>query len=373
MIGSLKVSQASQPKTPAEAAVAAEFPALYTWFSQFPARRPDSVETWERTLQIARNCAPIIAELRSRGFDLVLLEQSTPPGRDLVPLYQTIINWLPKVQDPLSLTICLGRLMEPGARPVIRKHRELLLRLARQWNRTLRKDDREHTLSALAQWVGKVVRQGDVPEVIEWIKEHGLASGARAYYIWALQRFAKESGPARDALVHFLSDEELGGFAVLALVGAMKRDALPFLRDLQASSPHETVRNTAEAEVRKMEARTAKVTLPKADPAMLPLGYGSTSFEQDTGRLPGLLSSLEQALEGSLQAGVAEQLARSAVQVRRGLHRFHIVQIVLGDGASTQLGFGLYGKDEDVLIVELYFDEQFRETVRLACDPPEIP
>lgn len=245
--------------------------------------------------------------------------------------------------------------------------------MARQWNEKLRDNDPEHTLSSLAQCLANAVRAHDVPTIVAWIKDPLLPFSARMSYLPALQRFAKEPGPARDALIDVLADGELGGFAVWALAGAMKRDALPLLRDLQASSPHETVRTTAEAEVRKMEARTARVTLPKADPAMLPLGYGSTSFEQDTGRLPGLLSSLEQALEGSLQAGVAEQLARSAVQGRRGLHRFHVVQIVLGDGASTQLGFGLYGMDEDVLIVELYFDEQFRETVRLACDPPEIP
>lgn len=245
--------------------------------------------------------------------------------------------------------------------------------MARQWNEKLRDNDPEHTLSSLAQCLAKAVRAHDVPELVAWIKDPLLPFSARVGYLPALQRFAKESGPARDALIDVLADGELGGFAVWALAGAMKRDALPLLRDLRASSPHEAIRTTAEAEVRKMEARSAKVKLPKADPAMLPPDYVSTSFELDTGCMPKLLSSLERALEGSLQAGVAEQLARSAAQVRRGLHRFHIVQIVLGDGTTTQLGFGLYREDEDVLVIELYFDEQFRETVRLACDSAEIP
>lgn len=96
---------------------------------------------------------------------------------------------------------------------------------------------------------------------------------------------------------------------------------------------------------------------------MLPQGYDSTSVELDTDRVPELLSSLERAMEGKLQPGVAEQLARSAAQMRRDSHKFHIVQIVLGNGTTGQLGFGLYGEDEDVVVVKTYFDQEFREAI----------
>lgn len=350
----------------AEASVAREFPALYAWFSKYPASRPRTAETWERTLRVARNCAPMLADLRERGLDLVRLDQYTPPGTDRLPLYQTVIEWLPRIQDPLSLTICLSQLGGPGARQFVKKHRELLLSLARQWNEKLRKDDHEHTLSVLSQCLMMAVREQDVPEVIEWARAQILSRGARASYVLGLQRFAKKPGLTRDALIELLADGEVGNAAVWALAGALKSDALPLLCGLRTSSPHESVRTAAKAVVKKLEARSSKVILPRADPKMLPQGYGSTSIELDTDRVPELLSSLERGIGGKLQTGVAEQLARSAAQIRRGGWRFHIVQLVLGSGATSQLGFGFYGEDEDVVVVEAFFDQEFRERVHIG-------
>lgn len=350
----------------AKASVAREFPALYAWFSKYPASRPQTDETWERTLRVARNCAPILSDLRERGLDLVRLDQYTPPGTDRLPLYQTVIEWLPRIQDPLSLTICLSRLTEPGARLSVRKHRELLLNLARQWNEKLREDDHEHTLSVLSQCLMKAVRERDVPEVIQWAKDQLLSRDARANYVLDLQRFAKKPGLTRDALIELLADGEVGSAAVWALAGALKNEALPLLRELRTSSPDESVRTAAKAVVKKLEARSGKVSLPKADPSVFPQGYCSTSIELDTDRVPELLSSLERAVGGKLQPGVAEQLALSAAKIRRGSRRFHIVQIVLGNGATSQLGFGLHGEDEDVIVVEVFFDQEFCERVSMG-------
>lgn len=308
----------------------------------------------------------MLADVRERGIDLVRLDQYTPPGTDRLPLYQTVIEWLPRIQDPLSLTICLSRLTEPGARLLVKKHRELFLTLARQWNEKLRKDDPEHTLSVLSQCLMKAVRERDLPEVIEWAKDQLLSRGARANYVLDLQRFAKKPGLTRDVLIELLADGEVGSAAVWALAGALKNGALPLLRELRTSSPHESVRTAARAVVKKIEARSGKVTLPKADPTMLPQGYGSTSIELDTDRVSELLSSLERAMGGRLQPGVAEQLTLSAAQIRRDSRRFHTVQIVLGKGSASKLGFGLYGEDEDVVVVEIHFDERFREAVNSA-------
>jgi hypothetical protein len=360
------VTELSNERCAAEDSVAREFAALYAWFSKHPASRPQTDETWERTLRVARNCAPMLADLRERGLDLVRLDQYTPPGIDRLPLYQTVIEWLPRIQDPLSLTICLIRLTEPGARRLVKKHRELLLSLARQWNERLRKDDHEHTLSVLSQCLMMAVREQDVPQVIEWAKDRLLSRDARASYVLDLQRFAKKPGCTRDALIELLADCEVGNAAVWALAGALKKDAVPLLCELRTSSPHESVRTAAKAVVKKLEARSSKVTLPIADPKMLPQGYGSFSIELDTDRIPELLSSLERGIGGKLRSGVAEQLARSAAQIRRGGWRFHIVQIVLGSGATSQLGFGLYGEDEDVIMVEVFFDQEFCEGVHIG-------
>jgi hypothetical protein len=82
---------------------------------------------------------------------LLRIDQYTPPGTDRRPLYQSVLEWLPRIQDPLTLTICLSRLLEPQARTFLQKHRELFLTLTREWNDKLREDDRELTLAALAQ------------------------------------------------------------------------------------------------------------------------------------------------------------------------------------------------------------------------------
>jgi hypothetical protein len=48
-----------------------------------------------------------------------------------------VLDWLPRVQDPLTLGVCLGRLTEPKARALVKKNRELLLELVLSCNLTL--------------------------------------------------------------------------------------------------------------------------------------------------------------------------------------------------------------------------------------------
>lgn len=331
-------------------------------FSAHTAVLPRSAETWARTLRVARNCQPILEDLRSRGLDLVRLDQYTAPETDRRPLYETVFAWLPKVQDPLTLTVCLGRLAEPGARALVKRNRELLLRLAREWNERLRGDDREHTLSVLSQCVMKTVVERDLPEVLVWAGDTHLRAEVRASYILGLQRFARKPGLARNALFEMLNDSDVGRAAVWAIAGALKSDALPILRDLRRSSPHDAVRETAGVVAKKLEARSRRLDLPVANRSMLPHGYVSTSIEFDTDRVPQLLSLLEQELKGEFESTIREQLALSASQLKRGHGRFHIVPIT-SESAALPIGFGLYAEDDDVIVVEIYSDATVREAV----------
>ena len=113
---------------------------------------------------------------------------------------------------------------------------------------------------------------------------------------------------------------------------------------LGESSPHDSVRQSAAAVVKKLEARSHRVDLPDASPAMLPRGYASTSIEFDTHRVPELLSNLEQELKGHVAQEVRRELEVSANQIQRGRRRFHIVPVTLVDGTVSQLGFGLYAE-----------------------------
>jgi len=121
----------SQGGSAAATALAREFPDFYTFLLAHPAVCPEGDEQWERHLHVARHSKPILADLRARGLDLVRIDQYTPPGTDRLPLYQTVLGWLPRIQDPLTLTICLARLTEPQARTLVKKNRQLLLGLAR--------------------------------------------------------------------------------------------------------------------------------------------------------------------------------------------------------------------------------------------------
>ncbi len=358
-----RVAEGPKDRCAAEAELAHEFPGLYAFFVEHPASRPQDDEIWTRVLRVARNSAPVLADLRERGLNLVRLDQYTPPGTDRRPLYQTVIDWLPRIQDPLTLTVCLGRLTEPGARALVRKNREVLLSLTRQWHERLREGDHEQTLSVLSQCLMKAVLERDIPEVLGWARDRLLPRGARANYVLDLQRFAKKPGRTRDALIELLTDSEVGSAAVWAIAGAAKADALALLRELRVSSPHEPVRTAAKAVVKKIEARSGQVTLPKASPTMLPQGYRSTSIEFDTDRFPELLSLLEREMKGQLKPGVTEQLVRSAAQIRRDRRRFHIVQIVFGDRSTSQLGFELYAEDEDVIVVGIHFGQEFQDAI----------
>jgi len=343
-----------------------EFPNLFAFLSAHPAVLPRSAETWARTLQVARNCQPILEDLRSRGLDLVRLDQNTPPETDRRPLYETVLKWLPNVEDPLTLTICLGRLTEPGARVLVKKNRELLLRLARDWNERLREDDREHTLSVLSQCVMKAVAERDLPEVLLWARDTRLPVEVRASYVLDLQRFARKPGLARDALLEFVNDLHVGRAAVWAIAGALKSDALPILQDLRRASQHDEVRETAAAVARKIEARSRRPDLPVANPSMLPQGYVSTSIEFDTDRVPQLLAVLEQELKGEFEPAIREQLALSASQLKSGHSRFHIVPFTAAGAVVNQLGFGLHAEDEDVIVIEIYFETTLRDSVDAA-------
>ncbi|MEX2301398.1 MAG: hypothetical protein WD733_10705 [Bryobacterales bacterium] len=126
------------------------------------------------------------------------------------------------------------------------------------------------------------------------------------------------------------------------------------------------MRETAAAAAKKIEARSRRVDLPDASPAMLPQGYASTSIEFDTDYVLELMSILERELQGRLKPGVAQQMALSANQLKRGRRRFHIVPFTLPDGVVTQFCFGLYAEDEDVTVLEIHFDARLRDAVGAA-------
>ena len=100
-----------------EAELAREFPDLYAFYSDHPVIRPERAEIWEWVLHVARHSRPILDDLRERGLSLARIDQYTAQGIDRQPLYQVILEWLPKIQDPLTLSICLaGSLnLEPGS------------------------------------------------------------------------------------------------------------------------------------------------------------------------------------------------------------------------------------------------------------------
>jgi hypothetical protein len=271
-----------------------------------------------------------------------------------------------RVQDPLTLSICLGLILEPGARGLIKKKRELFIALAREWNVRLMTDDREYTLARLAQCVMKVVTGRDLAEVIGWARDSRLPLDARFFYTLGLQRFARRPGIARDAVLELLHDRDVGGAAVVALAGALKSDALGVLRDLKQSSLHAPVREPASASIKKIEARTLWRPLPVAHPSALPDGYASASLELDTDQFPRLLEMIEREGNGNFSTGAAEGLTLSANQLKRGKSRFHIVSFVMSAGATTQVGLGLYAEDDDVVLVEIRFGSDLNDAVRRA-------
>jgi hypothetical protein len=364
------VHDVNEPKDncPAQVELARQFPELYAFYSTHPIVRPERPEEWERALLIARNCQPILADLRSRGLDLVRLDQYTPPGTDRRPLYQTVMEWLPRIQDSLTLNFCLSRLTEPEARSLVKKNRELLLRLAGQWNDRLCADDSGHTLAlaVLSQCVTEAAHERDLPEIVKWATDGGLPAEARAGYVSGLQRFARKPGLARDAIIALVNDSDVGRTAVWALAGALKAEALPLLRQLRESSPDPFLRKTAAAAAKKIEARSRRVQLLNASHAMLPQGYVSTSIEFDTDRVPKLLSILAEEMKAQLKSADGEQLALSANQLKCGRRRFHIVPFTLPDEVASQLGFGLYAEDDDVIVAEIHFDASLRGTVDSA-------
>jgi hypothetical protein len=242
----------------AEIDVANEFPELYAFFGSHPVSRPETAEIWRRVLCVARNSAPVLDDIRSRGLNLVHLEQHSPAGIDRMPIYKGVIEWLPKIQDPLTLSICLDRLLEPGARPLVKKSRELLLNLARAWNERLRGCDNESVLHVLAQCLMRAALESDVPEVLSWVRDCGLSAEARRSYVLDLQRFARKPGGARDALLELSRDGVVGGSAVWAIGGALKGDVLPLLHELRDSSEHESVRKSAATVAKRIEARIQK-------------------------------------------------------------------------------------------------------------------
>lgn len=356
----------SDPQCNAELELAREFPRLWESYVTNPAVRPSNPEIWERILRVARNGQPILDAARAQGLDLLRIDSYTPPGTVSQPLFQAIVKELPAVEDPLTLLICLGRLGEPEARGLVKKNREMFLGLARRWNGPSTDQDTRFALASLARCVMTGALARDLPEILDWVQNPLIPAEGRWGYIDGLQRFARTPGPVRDTLVKLLNDGELGAAAVWALARALKAEALPRLQELQASSPHRPIRAAARAAAQKLGARTERVELPKASPAQLPKGYATRSSEFDTDHLPGLLSELEQAMRGRWTPEVRRQLVLAAEQLKRGQRRFYVVPFTFADGEETQLGFGLFGEDEDVLVVEIHFEARFRDAVEVA-------
>jgi hypothetical protein len=214
--------------------------------------------------------------------------------------------------------------------------------------------------------VAEAARESDLPEILGWAKDRRLPGEARAAYIHNLKRFARKPGIARDAIVALVNDREVGCSAVWSLAEAMRTEALPLMREIRDSSPHDLVRQVAAGIAKKMEARLRRVDLADASPAMLPPGFVSATIELDTDHVPKLLSIRKRELKGQLKPGVGQQLVLSASQIKSGRRRFHVVELLLPDGVVSQMGFGLYAEDEDVTVAEIYFDASFRDSVHAA-------
>ncbi len=350
----------------AEVDLAHEFPEIHAIYSGNAAIRPKHCEIWDRILRVARNSGPILDDLRTRGVHLIRIEQGTTSDVDQRHLNECVMEWLPRIHDPLTLSICLGRLGGPGAGTLLRSSRERLFQLARHWNARLRNHDPELTLSRLAQCVMNAARDSDLPDIVSWATDAGLPIEARASYVAALQRFAKKPGLARQTLVTLLDDHAVGGTAVWAIASALRIEAIPLLTEFQRTARDDRPRKAAASAVASIRSRIGRVRLPRTDPARLPEGYAFTSIEFDTVHVPGLLSALEGELAGTLGKDAAEQLALSANQLKRGRRRFHIVPLTLSGGRVVDLGFGFYGEDDDVVVLEIWFDPTLEASVARA-------
>jgi hypothetical protein len=64
----------------AEDELAHDFPDLFASYVRNAAIRPDRCEIWERVLRVARNCEPILRDIRSRGLHLLRLDQYHSTG-----------------------------------------------------------------------------------------------------------------------------------------------------------------------------------------------------------------------------------------------------------------------------------------------------
>ena len=356
----------SGPKCEAESSIEREFPALYDFLCGNPFRRPDRERAWERHLRVARESEPILAAARQKGLNLVVLNQNRPLGVDPQPLYEAILDWLPRLRDPLTVAVGVARLLEPEAKPLLRRKRAELLQVTREWCQRQRHGDLERALSALAQCVMKVARPADLPEILQWASDRTLPVEARLTFTHELHRFARKPGTVRDLLTALTSDEEVGNQAVWALGRAAGVEALPLLRELLRSSPHESVRKAAKHVTRKLEAKLLRVELPQSDPAKLPGDYFVASIEIDTEQDPGFLATLTKELPGRLEPGAVEQLVLSANQLRRGQRRSYVVPLVAQEGALQNLGFGLFAEDEDVTLLEIYCGGECQGAVERA-------
>jgi hypothetical protein len=231
--------------------VALEFPELSKWLSNpHNLWSPRDEREWEDILRIAQNSAPIIDDLRSKGFALVWIAQYTPPQVNLLPLYETLIQWLPDITDPATLGLCLSRLLGSDSTSLVKRNRESLLVLARDWYSFHKAD----TPSVLAQCLMRAVVDQDVPTIIGWLNDRHLSKETRANFALDLQRFANKQGIARAALLEIVNDPEIGGAAVWALAGALKSEALPLLLELRETSPHALVRKAAAGATKKVES-----------------------------------------------------------------------------------------------------------------------
>ncbi len=254
------------------------------------------------------------------------LQNVLPRGSDKKVFHEVLLQWLPRIQDPLTLSICLFRILEPG---VLKKsHRLLVIELYRRWRPLLRDGHKEveSTPQLLAACYRKVAADRDFEEILKNATDTQLHGDARYEFVVALKRFARKPGPAREALMGLAHDPSVGCAAIQTLADILKADALPLLQTLRQSSDSSRVRNLTGFLIRRLQARSKRIDLPRATPAMLPEGYEVTTIEMDTDRVTELFLLLEVELQAKWGPHLIDQLALSANQLKRGQSRFQIVR-----------------------------------------------
>lgn len=243
----------------AEERMAIEFPELYAHYAAHPLG-PPRPEIWERLLRISRQSAPILAEIRARGLDLIDLQQLTPVGADPMPRCEVILEWLTRIEEPVTLAIALRCLCETPK--LLRKNRELVMEVIRSWNADPQRAGDE--FNGIDGLFVSLATERNVQEIVAWARDPRMPLQSRWRYWHELKRFAKKPGLARqELLAELAADTDVSGGAAWALAEAMKGGAEPILRERRATASP-ALRQVIDILLRKLEARRRRPSLPIA-------------------------------------------------------------------------------------------------------------